>query len=105
MLKSCVRNYQLKAMIGFKLQGWYIWLLGHYCPEIKKLEVIVNMPELLRTLPEKGQLRTRIGASHNDIIALYQGVICAERGLEELLRVSELIENPRIRFVVIGMDS
>jgi len=74
-------------------------------PSIRELEIIENAPEKLKDLPPKGKLRSITGASPDSLIALYQGVICPERGLEELLRAAQLVKNPALRFVIIGMDA
>jgi len=74
-------------------------------PSLTALTIIENAPETLNELPEKGSLRSRINASADTVIALYQGVFCPERGLEELLKAAKLTTNPKIKFVFIGMDA
>lgn len=82
---------------GRKMQEMY--------PEIRRMEIIENAPEKIPELPAKGRLRSMINADENTVIALYQGVICPERGLEELLEAAALVKDANIRFVVIGMDA
>ncbi len=74
-------------------------------PFLKNLTIVENAPEALDKLPAKGSLRSRINASADTVIALYQGVFCPERGLEELLEAAKLTTNPNIKFVFIGMDA
>lgn len=74
-------------------------------PAIRNLQIVENAPETSVKLPAKGKLRKMIKADSNTIIALYQGVICPERGLEELLEAARFTTNPNIRFVIIGMDA
>lgn len=74
-------------------------------PSLTNLTIVENAPEVLSTLPKKGLLRSRINATTDTVIALYQGVFCPERGLEELLEAARLITNPKIKFVFIGMDA
>ena len=74
-------------------------------PSLKNLVIVENAPEKLVKLPETGRLRSMIAAKPDTIIALYQGVICPERGLEELLEAARLVKNPKVKFVVIGMDT
>lgn len=82
---------------GRKMQQMY--------PEMKNLEIVENAPVSIRTLPVAGKLRSMIDVSPDTVIALYQGVICPERGLEELLEAARLTQNPLLKFVVIGMDA
>ncbi len=82
---------------GEKMQQMY--------PSIKNLVIVENAPEKLVQLPPTGRLRSMINAKPETVIALYQGVICPERGLEELLEAARLVKNPTVRFVVIGMDT
>ncbi len=104
-LKRIERKYISRAdaviavtpMRGRRMQEMY--------PSMKNLQIVENAPEKLLKLPEKGRLRSLINAEPDDIIALYQGVLCPERGLEELLAAAELSENPRLKFVFIGMDT
>jgi glycosyltransferase involved in cell wall biosynthesis len=104
-LKRIEQKYILKAdaviavtpMRGRRMQEMY--------PLMKNLHIVENAPEKLFELPEKGRLRSMINAEPNAVIALYQGVLCPERGLEELLAAAELTENPKLKFVFIGMDT
>ncbi len=82
---------------GEKMQQMY--------PSIKNLVIVENAPEKLVQLPPTGRLRSMINAKPDTVIALYQGVICPERGLEELLKAAGLVKNPAVRFVIIGMDT
>ncbi|MCK5786708.1 MAG: glycosyltransferase family 4 protein [Candidatus Sabulitectum sp.] len=84
-------------MRGRKMQQMY--------PSMKIPAIVENAPEKLDQLPAKGRLRTLINADNDTIIALYQGVVCPERGLEELLRAAKLTTDPTVKFVIIGMDS
>lgn len=74
-------------------------------PSMKSLEIVENAPEILNNLPLTGKLRSMINADPDTIIALYQGVICPERGLEELLSAAKLTTSKSVKFVIIGMDS
>ncbi len=104
-LKKIEQKYISKAnaviavtpMRGRKMQEMY--------PSMQNLYIVENAPEKLPDLPGKGRLRSMINAAPDDIIALYQGVLCPERGLEELLAAAELTQNPKLRFVFIGMDT
>lgn len=84
-------------MRGQKMQQMY--------PSMRTPEIVENAPERLDQLPPTGKLRALINADPDTVIALYQGVICPERGLEELLTAAELTTNPAVKFVIIGMDS
>ena len=74
-------------------------------PGIKRLETVENAPEKIMKLPEKGMLRKLAGADEHTVMALYQGVICPERGLEELIETASLAKSTGMKFVVIGMDA
>ncbi len=74
-------------------------------PSLKNLVIVENAPEKLEKIPKTGRLRSMIDAKPDTVIALYQGVICPERGLEELLKAARLVKNPKVKFVVIGMDA
>lgn len=74
-------------------------------PSMKNLEIVENAPEKLLKLPPTGKLRAMINAAPDTVIALYQGVLCPERGLEELLAAAKLNTNPDVKFVIIGMDA
>lgn len=74
-------------------------------PEMGRLEIIENAPEPLDTLPARGTLRRLAGIGDEEPIALYQGVICPERGLEELIQAAALAVDTKLRFVIIGMDA
>ncbi|MCD6587770.1 MAG: glycosyltransferase family 4 protein [Candidatus Fermentibacteraceae bacterium] len=84
-------------MRGRRMQEMY--------PSMRNLHIVENAPEKLLKLPEKGRLRSMINSEPDDVIALYQGVLCPERGLEELLTAAELTGNPKLKFVFIGMDT
>lgn len=104
-LKRIERKYIYKAdaviavtpLRGEKMQQMY--------PAMKNLQIVENAPEKLEKLPSAGKLRDMINAAPDTVIALYQGVLCPERGLEELLQAAKLTTNPAVRFVIIGMDS
>jgi len=104
-LKRIEQKYISKAnaviavtpMRGRRMQEMY--------PYMKNLHIVENAPQKLLKLPGKGRLRSMISAEPDDLIALYQGVLCPERGLEELLTAAELTDNPKLKFVFIGMDT
>ncbi len=74
-------------------------------PSMKNLSIVENAPDKLLKLPPKGKLRKLIKAKPDTVIALYQGVLCPERGLEELLNAAKLTKNKNVKFVFIGMDA
>ncbi len=74
-------------------------------PDMGRLEIIENAPEPLEALPARGTLRSLAGIGPEEPVALYQGVICPERGLEELIQAAALAVDTKLRFVVIGMDA
>jgi len=74
-------------------------------PDMKRLEIVENAPEKLKELPPRGRLRSMVGADEKTVIALYQGVLCPERGLEELLGAAEICPVDNVKFVFIGMDA
>ncbi len=74
-------------------------------PGMGKLEIIENAPEILSEPPAPGRLRGMTGTGDNTLIALYQGVLCPERGLEELLAAAKMCRRSDVRFVIVGMDS
>lgn len=104
-LKRIERKYIYKAdaviavtpLRGEEMQQMY--------PAMKNLQIVENAPEKLEKLPSAGKLRDMINAAPDTVIALYQGVLCPERGLEELLKAAKLTTNPAVRFVIIGMDT
>ncbi|MCD4708237.1 MAG: glycosyltransferase family 4 protein [Candidatus Sabulitectum sp.] len=104
-LKRIEQRYVPKAdaviavtpMRGKKMRQMY--------PSMKILEIVENAPEKLIELPTSGRLRAMINAAPDTVIALYQGVLCPERGLEELLSAAKLTTDPAVRFVIIGMDT
>ncbi|PIE52664.1 hypothetical protein CSA37_05380 [Candidatus Fermentibacteria bacterium] len=74
-------------------------------PNIRRMEIIENAPETIRELPAGGRLRKMLKVEDSVPIALYQGVICPERGLEELVEAAALLKEKNLVFAVIGMDA
>lgn len=74
-------------------------------PAMKRLEIIENAPEILSEPPAPGRLRRMTGIEDDRLIALYQGVLCPERGLEELLAAAGMCRRRDVMFVIVGMDS
>lgn len=73
--------------------------------EMKKVHVIVNLPERIQPLPEKGLLRRKIDADKDTVLILYQGVLTTGRGLEQLLKAAEALKHKKVCFVFVGMDA
>jgi len=54
---------------------------------------------------DKAQARRRIGAAHDDILALYVGRFAPEKGLERLLKAAACLKSlPRLRLIIVGGD-
>jgi glycosyltransferase involved in cell wall biosynthesis len=104
-LRNIERHYASRADAVIAVTPGRGELMRRMYPSIKKLEIVENAPEKLIDLPPRGKLRSLIGVGPEAVIALYQGVICPERGLEELLGAAELVRNPLVKFVIIGMDA
>jgi D-inositol-3-phosphate glycosyltransferase len=52
-----------------------------------------------------GRARRRLGAAHDDILALYVGRLAPEKGLERLLRAVTCLKSlPRLRLIIVGGD-
>lgn len=105
MLRRAERRYihQAEAVIAVTpLRGRK--MLEMY-PDIRRLEIIENAPEVISELPPRGTLRSLLGADDKSVVVLYQGVLCPERGLLKLLDAAMKIDLPDVRFAVIGMDA
>ncbi len=74
-------------------------------PDLKNVEVLMNCPEKLLALPERGLLRAQLGIPAENTIVLYQGVFSPGRGLEQLIKAMEGIVYKNIHLVLIGMDA
>jgi glycosyltransferase involved in cell wall biosynthesis len=74
-------------------------------PDLRRLVIIENTVESVSDLPLNGKLRENLGLKESQIIALYQGVLCPERGLEELLQASYMLRDTGIAVVLMGHGS
>ena len=71
----------------------------------QRITIIENSSQPIHELPPGGMLRERLGFDQNVPIVLYQGIICPERGLEELLQAATLLPEGSATVVIIGHDS
>lgn len=62
----------------------------------------IDAEKLKVTARGKGRLRQAIGLGSDDFIALYQGAFTINRGIEELLAMSEKLSGSRIHLVFMG---
>lgn len=74
-------------------------------PDLDHVEVLMNCPEKLLSLPERGLLREKLRIPSENTIVLYQGVFSPGRGLEQLIDAMGGIANKNISLVMIGMDA
>ena len=74
-------------------------------PGISNLVTVENRSKIIKKLPETGFLRKKTGIPDSVPIALYQGIICPERGLEQLLEAAVVMKGSGITVVVIGHDA
>jgi len=56
-------------------------------------------------LPTGRYMRDRLDLPDSTVVSLYQGVICPERGLEELVKAAQMLKNEGIAVVIMGQDS
>lgn len=75
-------------------------------PEVaERITIVENSSEPIPDLPPGGMLREELGLAGGIPIILYQGIICPERGLEELLQAAALLPGDSAAIVIIGHDS
>ena len=74
-------------------------------PGLKRMVVIENSSIPVANLPSGRYLRDRLDLPDSTVVALYQGVICPERGLEELVTAAQMLKSERIAVVIMGQDS
>ncbi len=74
-------------------------------PGLKRMVIIENSSIPVADLPSSRYLRDRLDLPDSTVVALYQGVICPERGLEELVNAAQILKNERIAIVIMGHDS
>ncbi len=72
---------------------------------IRRLAIVENSTPRLTELPEPIDLRRRLRIPEGSFLALYQGVICPGRGLDNLLRAAELLRSDGIYVAIVGHDS
>ncbi len=70
-----------------------------------RITIVENSSEPISDLPPGGMLRDTLGLAAEIPIVLYQGIICPERGLEELLHAAALLPVNLASIVIIGHDS
>lgn len=104
-LKRIERKYASRADAVIAVTPLRGREMGRMYPGMKRLSIIENAPEKLHELPGKGTLRRMADIGENEVIALYQGVLCPERGLEELIEAASMAGSTGVKFVVIGMDA
>lgn len=74
-------------------------------PGLKRMVIIENSSIPVADLPTGRYLRDRLDLPDSTVVALYQGVICPERGLEELVKAAQMLKNEGIAVVIMGQDS
>ena len=76
-----------------------------YPDDIRRMAIVENSTPRLETLPVPRNLRDRLGIPRGAFVALYQGIICPGRGLEELLAAARTLRGRGIYVVVVGHDA
>lgn len=75
-------------------------------PELTgRLTIVENSTEPLNPLPESNLLKNRLNLPENLPVVLYQGILCPERGLEELLYSARLLPEGSAAIVLVGHDA
>jgi len=71
-----------------------------------RVTIIENSTDPIDELPPGGFLRGRLGIPEETPIMLYQGIICPERGLEELLHAASVLRSDEnVAIVIVGHDA
>ncbi len=76
-------------------------------PEMKNPVIVKNCPHVIGELSDGGYLRTRTGCSQESTIVLYQGILSASRGLEELIEAASILGYrglDKVVFALMGTD-
>ncbi len=76
-----------------------------YPDSIRRMAIVENSTPRLETLPAPRDLRGRLGIPRGAFVALYQGVICPERGLEQLLEAAAMLRGSGAYVAIVGHDA
>jgi glycosyltransferase involved in cell wall biosynthesis len=76
-----------------------------YPHSIRRMAVVENSTPRMPNLPAPRDLRGRLGIPEGAFVALYQGVICPERGLEQLLEAASMLRGKGAYVAVVGHDA
>ena len=76
-----------------------------YPGRIDELAIVENSVPRMETLPPEAALRKRLSIPDSAFVALYQGVICPERGLEQLLEAAAMLRGRGVYVVLVGHDA
>lgn len=76
-----------------------------YPDAIRRVAIVENSTPRLKTLPAPRDLRRRLGIPEGAFVALYQGIICPERGLEQLLEAAGRLRESGAYVAIVGHDA
>jgi len=76
-----------------------------YPEAIRRMTIVENSTPRMETLPAPRDLRGRLGIPQGAFVALYQGVICPERGLEQLLEAARRLRESSACVAIVGHDA
>lgn len=76
-------------------------------PGMKAPVIVKNCPHVIREVSDGGYLQTRTGCPPESTIVLYQGILSASRGLEELIEAASILKKrglDKVVFAIMGTD-
>lgn len=94
--RLCIPAVDLTITVGPRIRDWYS---DRY--RINNVVAVLNCPPLSK-IDRRGRLREELGISPKQEIYLYQGALCAGRGIELLLESFELSNDDSVVLVCMG---
>jgi glycosyltransferase involved in cell wall biosynthesis len=76
-------------------------------PDMPEPVIVKNCPHVVEEVSDTGYLRARTGCSPDSTIVLYQGILSASRGLEELIEAASILRlrgMDKVVFALMGTD-
>jgi len=76
-------------------------------PKMRAPVIVMNCPHVIREVSNGGYLKTRTGCPPDSTVVLYQGILSASRGLEELIEAASILKLrglDKVVFALMGTD-
>jgi glycosyltransferase involved in cell wall biosynthesis len=94
--RFCMPAVDLTITVGPMIRDWYC---ERY--QVDNVVSVLNCP-VFKVVERRGRLREELGIAPQQAICLYQGALCAGRGIELLLETFELLDDNSVALVCMG---